>query len=61
MDLDSFDEEGLLLISRVARLLYYSGTLLKKSNLLNLNVYGNNLCNLLKIVDSPSLIKRVLA
>lgn len=60
-DLDNFDEEGLLLISRVARLLYYSGTLLKKSNLINLNVFGNNLCNLLKIEDSPTKIKRVLA
>lgn len=58
--LEQLDEEGRLLISRVARLLYYSGTLLKKSNLAYLNVYGNNLCNLLKIEDSPSIIKRVL-
>ena len=54
------DTTNNLQLSRVARLLYYCGYLLKKSNLVHLRMYGNNLASLLFLEALPIVNKEVL-
>lgn len=55
----SLDTANSTQLSRVARLLYYSAYLLKKTNLYHLRMYGNNLNSLLQIESLPTFIDDV--